>query len=63
MPAASKPSNAWCGPAGCWSSEVGEVSLITDGCLECDTCRMICQFHNVDWGDPSDGLGILYKFG
>lgn len=53
-----------CCPAGCWSSESGRVSLITDGCLECGTCRIICdQFNNVDWDYPRGGFGILYKFG
>lgn len=53
-----------CCPAGCWSSESGSISLITDGCLECGTCRIVCdEFHNVDWNYPRGGFGILYKFG
>jgi ferredoxin like protein len=53
-----------CCPAGCWSSESGNIGLITDGCLECGTCRIVCdEFHNVDWNYPRGGFGILYKFG
>ena len=39
-------------------------SLITDGCLECGTCRIICNdFSNVEWEYPRGGYGILFKFG
>jgi ferredoxin like protein len=38
--------------------------LITDGCLECGTCRVICSEHtNVEWEYPRGGYGILFKFG
>ena len=39
-------------------------TLITDGCLECGSCRIICNEHfNVDWEYPRGGHGILFKFG
>ena len=42
----------------------GRVVLIADGCLECGTCRIICDEHrNVDWEYPRGGYGILFKFG
>ncbi len=54
-----------CCPAGCYTPEGnGAVTLITDGCLECGTCRVICtEFRNVDWEYPRGGFGILFKFG
>lgn len=54
-----------CCPAGCYTLEGdGRVVLITDGCLECGTCRIICDEHrNVDWEYPRGGYGILFKFG
>lgn len=54
-----------CCPAGCYTLEGdGRVVLITDGCLECGTCRVICdEHHNVDWEYPRGGYGILFKFG
>ncbi len=54
-----------CCPAGCYTMEGnGRVVLITDGCLECGTCRIICTDHrNVDWEYPRGGYGILFKFG
>lgn len=54
-----------CCPAGCYTAEAnGRVVLSTDGCLECGTCRIICDEHrNVDWEWPRGGFGILFKFG
>ena len=53
-----------CCPAGCWTIEDGKISLMTDGCLECGTCRVVCdELKNVDWNYPRGGYGILIKFG
>lgn len=53
-----------CCPAGCYTLENGKVVLITDGCLECGTCRIICTTHrNVAWEYPRGGYGIQFKFG
>lgn len=53
------------GPAACYKAEGnGAVLLITDGCLECGSCRIICDEHrNVAWEYPRGGHGILFKFG
>lgn len=52
-------------PAACYKLEGnGAVTLITDGCLECGSCRVICTEHmNVAWEYPRGGHGILFKFG
>lgn len=52
-------------PASCYKMEGnGEVTLITDGCLECGSCRIICsEYANVNWEYPRGGHGILFKFG
>ena len=54
-----------CCPASCYTLEGNRsVTLITDGCLECGSCRIICtEFHNVEWNYPRGGYGILFKFG
>jgi len=54
-----------CCPAGCYTLEGnGRVVLISDGCLECGTCRIICDEHrNIAWEYPRGGYGILFKFG
>lgn len=55
----------YCCPASCYTAEGdGRVTLITDGCLECGTCRVICtEYRNVEWDYPRGGYGILFKFG
>lgn len=52
-------------PAACYKAEGNRlVTLITDGCLECGSCRVICTEHsNVAWEYPRGGHGILFKFG
>jgi ferredoxin like protein len=53
-----------CCPAGCWRiEEDGAIDLVVDGCLECGTCRIVCEPKNVDWNYPCGGFGILFKFG
>src|SRR5689334_22920315 len=55
----------FCCPANCYTLDgEGAVNLVTDGCLECGTCRVICQdLGNVAWSYPRGGYGISYKFG
>jgi ferredoxin-like protein FixX len=51
-------------PASCYKAEGNRaVTLITDGCLECGTCRIICTQRNIDWEYPRGGYGIQFKFG
>lgn len=52
-------------PASCYKAEGnGSITLITDGCLECGSCRIICsEKQNVNWEYPRGGYGILFKFG
>lgn len=59
----AKPCTVCC-PAGCWRlGEAGGIDLVVDGCLECGTCRLVCERDNVDWHYPRGGFGILFKFG
>lgn len=51
-------------PAGLYSEkENGEVTLSTDGCLECGTCRIACGADVLEWRYPAGGTGIHYRFG
>jgi ferredoxin like protein len=53
-------------PARCYTVDGvgGSVTLVTDGCLECGTCRVACaENRNLDWKYPRGGYGISYKFG
>ena len=60
----SQPCTVCC-PAGCYAKDAnGGVLLTTDGCMECGTCRIICQDKdNLDWRYPRGGYGVLFKFG
>ncbi len=59
------PACTWACPASCYSqADDGRVTLTTDGCLECGTCRLVCDEHfNLEWSYPRGGYGVLYKFG
>jgi ferredoxin like protein len=52
-------------PAGCYSeAETGQVEITVDGCLECGTCRVLCEAAgDITWDYPRGGYGILFKFG
>ena len=52
-------------PAGLYAEGAdGVFALTIDGCLECGTCRIVCdEYRNVDWSYPRGGYGILFKFG
>lgn len=52
-------------PSDCWKiNDKGIAEVNVDGCLECGTCRVICdEFRNVDWKYPQGGFGILYRHG
>lgn len=52
-------------PAGCYGREEdGSISVTTDGCMECGTCRIICAATGeLSWNYPRGGYGILFKFG
>ncbi len=39
------------------------VEFYYDACVECGTCRIICDLGNVAWTYPRGGRGIQYKFG
>lgn len=52
-------------PAGCYSNtDDGRVEIVADGCMECGTCRILCEGSGeIEWNYPRGGYGILFKFG
>ncbi|MBY5508191.1 MULTISPECIES: ferredoxin family protein [Rhizobium] len=52
-------------PAKCYEvNEIGQVAIISDGCLECGTCRVLCEASgDIKWNYPRGGFGVLFKFG
>ena len=54
-----------CCPAACYSpQEDGTVLFSYEGCVECGTCRIVCnEFDNIGWTYPTGSHGIQYRFG
>jgi len=52
-------------PAGCYSeNSAGQIEITPDGCLECGTCRVLCEATGeITWNYPRGGFGVLFKFG
>ena len=40
----------------------GTVVFSWEGCLECGTCRIICDQGAISWDYPRGGYGISYRF-
>jgi ferredoxin like protein len=40
------------------------VEIAADGCMECGTCRVLCEeAGDIVWNYPRGGYGVLFKFG
>jgi ferredoxin like protein len=51
-------------PAGCYElDEHGKLRFNYEGCLECGTCRLVCNKKAIKWSYPRSGYGIQYRYG
>ena len=52
-------------PATCYvPQDDGTVLFSYEGCVECGTCRIVCnEFNNIEWTYPRGGFGIQYRLG
>jgi ferredoxin like protein len=50
-------------PAGCFSLPEETMVFSFEGCLECGSCRIVCEKGGVDWTLPRPGFGICYEYG
>lgn len=50
-------------PAGLYSEQNGEITVEWAGCLECGTCKAICEKKALAWKYPRGGFGIIYRQG
>ncbi|AMX98860.1 ferredoxin family protein [Mesorhizobium ciceri] len=52
-------------PAKCYElNDKGQVEITADGCMECGTCRVLCEASGeIVWNYPRGGFGVLFKFG
>ncbi|ASV18794.1 ferredoxin family protein [Klebsiella sp. 10982] len=52
-------------PAGLFTRTAeGELRVDYRGCLECGTCRLLCDEATLkEWRYPESGFGITFRFG
>ena len=61
----SKPCLRIC-PVQNFKLEKGEVVFDWAGCLECGSCRIVCNFFGkgaIEWNYPRGGFGVVYRYG
>jgi len=39
-----------------------DIAFSWEGCLECGTCRIVCDREAITWEYPRGGYGISYKY-
>jgi len=49
-------------PVENYKLEEGKVVFSWEGCLECGTCRIVCDQGAIEWDYPKGGYGISYRF-
>jgi len=50
-------------PAGGYSYREDEgLSVAYENCLECGSCKIVCEFDNIDWSYPPGGFGVVYRW-
>jgi ferredoxin like protein len=51
-------------PANLYSlTPAGELAVNFEGCLECGTCRIVCEGGGIKWVNPRGGFGLQLRFG
>jgi ferredoxin like protein len=54
---------AYACPADCFKIREGHVTFSYEGCLECGSCRIVCDKEAIEWTLPRAGFGICYLYG
>jgi ferredoxin like protein len=49
-------------PVDNYKLEGDNVTFSWEGCLECGTCRIVCDQDAITWDYPKGGYGICYRF-
>jgi len=49
-------------PVENYKLEDGKIVFSWEGCLECCTCRIVCDQGALTWDYPRGGFGITYRF-
>ncbi len=57
-----QPCLAGC-PAGCFKIEAGKLVFNYEDCIECGTCKIICEKDAIKWNYPRGSFGVAYQYG
>jgi len=49
-------------PMGCYTMAGERLLMSYEGCVECATCRVLSNPHQIRWEYPRSGRGIQYRF-
>lgn len=49
-------------PAECYKADQDGVMLSYEGCLECGTCRILCELKAIKWRYPRGGFGVGFRY-
>jgi len=61
-----KCTERWCTftcPVKTYRWEQDHITVFFEGCVECGTCRISCEFDNIEWRYPRGGFGVSFKYG
>ena len=51
-------------PADTYSyDEERGLSISYENCLECGSCKIVCELDNIDWSYPHGNFGVDFKWG
>ena len=50
-------------PAGCYQFSDGHLTYSYEGCLECGSCRIVCDKGAINWDMPRGGMGVCFEYG
>lgn len=50
-------------PADCFKLRENHITFSYEGCLECGSCRIVCDKEAIEWALPRAGFGICYQYG
>ncbi len=46
-----------------WDEHAERMTISTESCFECGSCRIVCTEHAITWSWPTGGFGIAYAHG
>lgn len=50
-------------PSDCFKFTQEHLTFSFEGCLECGSCRIVCDEAAIEWTLPRGGFGICYQYG